>query len=134
MGVTATNSEQLIEAVKAFNFGYNYNAIAWFNTRKYISFEPLLSDMKDAEVLFGSLARIFKECNIFWLIIGSQTKPYKPPKIEWVREIVEACDKAMLPVFIKNNLSPYTRNIALYPKMKIGDEGWDVIRQEMPCQ
>ena len=40
------------------------------------------------------------------VIIGSQTKPYKPPKIEWVEEIVQACDKAGVKVFLKNNLEP----------------------------
>lgn len=43
---------------------------------------------------------------INWVILGSQTKPYKSPKIEWVEEIVEACDKAGIPVFLKDNLEP----------------------------
>lgn len=47
-----------------------------------------------------------QEAGISWLIIGAQTKPYKPPKIEWVQEIVRAADKAGIPVFLKDNLSP----------------------------
>ena len=41
-----------------------------------------------------------EEAGISWVILGSQTKPYKPPKIEWVQEIVESCDKAGIPVFL----------------------------------
>ena len=63
---------------------------------KFISFEPLLERIKiDWTVFLGG---------INWVIIGAQTKPYKPPKIEWVREIVEACDKAGVKVFLKDNL------------------------------
>ena len=47
-----------------------------------------------------------EEAGISWVILGSQTKPYKPPKIEWVREIVQAADKAGVKVFLKKNLKP----------------------------
>ncbi len=62
---------------------------------KYISFEPLLERM-DVKSLNS----------IEWVIIGRQTPPSKKtgPKIEWIREIVEACDKAGIPVFLKDNL------------------------------
>ena len=37
------------------------------------------------------------------------------PKIEWVEEIVKACDKAGIPVFLKDNLKPLIgRTTALY--------------------
>ena len=39
-----------------------------------------------------------------WVIIGAQTKPTVMPKIEWIQEIVEAADKAGIPVFLKDNL------------------------------
>ena len=45
-----------------------------------------------------------EDAGIGWVIIGAQTKPYKPPEIEWVKEIIEACDKAGVKVFLKNNL------------------------------
>ena len=51
-----------------------------------------------------------EELKQMWVIIGSQTRPYKPPKIEWVREIVEACDKARIPVFLKDNLKPLIKS------------------------
>jgi hypothetical protein len=45
-----------------------------------------------------------------WVIIGAQTKPYKPPKLEWVQEIALACTKAHIPLFIKDNLRPLLPN------------------------
>ncbi|KKL67160.1 hypothetical protein LCGC14_2137780, partial [marine sediment metagenome] len=64
---------------------------------KYISFEPLLgsTDLDGLDLL---------HCGIKWVIIGAQTKPTVYPKIEWVQEIVQAADKAGIPVFLKNNL------------------------------
>ncbi len=71
---------------------------------KFISFEPLLkwASWANSDMIKKSL----KDAGISWVIIGSQTKPYKPPKIEWVNEIVSACDKAGIPVFLKDNLNP----------------------------
>ena len=70
---------------------------------KFISFEPLLEDLIGA---FGEM--IIPKAD--WVIIGSQTKPYNPPKIEWVQAIVEAADKAGVPVFLKDNLKPLLGN------------------------
>ena len=66
---------------------------------KYISFEPL-----PGRIPINSKA--LQLAGIKWVIIGAQTKPTVMPKIEWVREIVEACDKAGIPVFLKDNLLP----------------------------
>ena len=79
------------------------------------------------------------------MIIGAQTKPYKPPKIEWVREIVEAADRAGAKVFLKDNLSPlFAENNCQYfteyrDKMfsfkdfeSKGGTRWH-LRQEMPA-
>jgi len=41
-----------------------------------------------------------------WLIIGAQTKPTVYPQIEWVDEITEACRRAGIPYFLKDNLRP----------------------------
>ncbi|KKM80164.1 hypothetical protein LCGC14_1342710 [marine sediment metagenome] len=64
---------------------------------KYISFEPLLESVSGESL--GIAMQV-----VDWLIIGAQTKPYRPPRIEWVSEIVEAADKAGIPVFLKDNL------------------------------
>lgn len=43
-------------------------------------------------------------------IIGSQTKPYHPPKVGWVHAIIKCADKAGKAVFIKDNLKPLLGN------------------------
>jgi len=72
-------------------------------TVKFISFEPLLTciglpNRYPTEFLFAD--------GISRVIIGSQTKPYRPPEVAWVKEIVEAADKAGAKVFLKENLRP----------------------------
>jgi len=88
---------------------------------KFLSIEPLLADMGKYD------EQPLKELRIYnWVIIGAQTKPYKPPKIEWVQEVLVACHNADIPVFMKNNLQP------LLDK-SLGWEFWK-LRQEMPGQ
>lgn len=79
---------------------------------KYLSMEPMLGRILTTP---GQLERY-----INWLIIGAQTKPTVYPKIEWVQEITEACDKAGIPVFHKDNL----RSIFPIPT--------STLRQKMP--
>ncbi|MBA7575646.1 hypothetical protein ES708_17478 [subsurface metagenome] len=73
---------------------------------------------------------------INWVIIGAQTKPYKPPKIEWVKEIVEAADRAGIPVFLKDNLKPLftdEQHRIFYPEWALNNIETDWrLRQEMP--
>ena len=91
---------------------------------RYISFEPLLG-------MVGMNDHMSMNGIVDWVIIGAQTKPYKPPRIEWVREIVEATDKAGIPVFLKNNL----RDL-LVPAALMDDIFWESekakLRQEIP--
>lgn len=125
VGVTATNIPMFSEAVK-----YLTKIKA---TVKYISFEPLLHwDGIDPV----SIKLILQHGGINWVIIGAQTKPYKPPKIEWLDEIVRACDKAGAPVFLKDNL---WKALVIYPgippKWARGNgitQDADCLRQEMP--
>ncbi len=96
---------------------------------RYISFEPLLGAIYTQGL--NSIPPYYNPRGFpfDWVIIGALTgtlndlkklamqyselplMPYGKkwtlqPKIEWVREIVEACDKAGIPVFLKNNLKP----------------------------
>ena len=87
VGVTATDNQM-------FNYALAHLSEVEAST-KFISLEPLLSRIEPVGI--GSSI-------IDWLIIGAQTKPYKPPKIEWVEEIVRAADKAGIPIFLKDNL------------------------------
>jgi protein gp37 len=106
---------------------------------KFMSFEPL------QKRLTLSLDYAFYYSGVSWLIIGAQTNPYKPPKIEWIQEIVEAADKAGIPVFLKDNIKnilpktePFWRKYES-PHLDIpglpGAECWSVdtrYRQELP--
>ncbi len=114
VGVTATGYWKYVDAC-------NYLARIEAKVR-YISFEPLLTWHKKASYFFNS-------GGISWVIIGACTgtmmemikvcqkhpeltlcgnpkgKWTAQPEIEWVREIVEAADKAGVKVFLKDNLS-----------------------------
>ena len=121
VGVSATDLDMAYRAVLGLN---RIEAKV-----KYISFEPLLDRIikwvEDAEYLFKHLD---------WVIIGAQTKPYKPPKREWVDEILRACTLAKIPVFLKNNLVPMF-NAYNEQKFPHSPELWDMkglIKQEMP--
>lgn len=65
---------------------------------KFISYEPLLQHV------VANGAYDLSECQ--WGIIGRQTPPSKKtePKVEWINEIENACEKAGIPYFEKNNL------------------------------
>lgn len=89
VGVTATNQETFYEATKSLA---DIEASV-----KYISVEPMLGKIF-FPVWIGQV--------LDWLIIGAQTKPYKPPRVEEVEELVEYCYKAVIPVFLKDNLNP----------------------------
>jgi len=89
VGVTATDHISFSEA--------NHYLMMIEARVKYISFEPLLNRI----FLDADMVKVVNQ-----VIIGAQTKPYKPPKIEWVQEIVSACDKAGVAIFLKDNLKP----------------------------
>jgi len=66
---------------------------------RFLSIEPLLD--------WTNLKTALPKGIIDWLIIGSQTQPIRHPKPEWVREIIEAADKARIPVFVKEPLASH---------------------------
>ena len=96
----------------------------------YLSFEPLLE-----RIQFDMMQEMLFPKAVDWVIIGAQTKPTVMPKIEWVREIVEACDKASIPVFLKDNLRPlipdFIKAVASVDSALIG-KPCEYLRQEMP--
>ena len=122
VGVSVTNREMLhrakyyIESVKA--------------KIKFISFEPLMDDVM--QFLYADL--VVKNCD--WIIIGARTPLNKKtqPKIEWIKEIVEAADKAGIPIFLKNNLLkllPREEPFIWWMPNQAGGE-LAVFRQELP--
>ncbi|MCK5236301.1 MAG: DUF5131 family protein [Deltaproteobacteria bacterium] len=94
--------------------------------KRYVSIEPMLESVDLSRIEFGRYlpgnepyyVNAFEDRYIFgdegdielqkidWLIIGAQSKPTVIPKIEWVQELVEAANKAGIPVFLKDNLRP----------------------------
>jgi protein gp37 len=98
VGVSATNWLQ-------FSAGLGYLAATQASV-KFMSFEPLLESIE-----FDMLQKMLFPRVINWIIIGAETKNGRivkafAPKIEWIREIVEAADSAKMPVFLKDNLIP----------------------------
>ncbi len=125
VGVTVCNDKMLDAAVDKLE---DIQA-----TIKYLSLEPL------QERLTYSLDYALYYSGVSWVIIGAQTKPYKPPKIEWVQEIVEAADKAGVKVFLKDNLKPLFLNEKGFANVGVGalierdiEKGGYQLRQETP--
>ncbi|MBA7651744.1 hypothetical protein ES703_59563 [subsurface metagenome] len=136
VGVTATDEPSLVNACQELHY---------IEAKlKYLSIEPFLNWFQDF-ITYG-VDYWLKYGNVGWLIIGALTgrkskimelaKQYPDltpmlwerkwtlqPKIEWIVEVMEACDKAGVPVFLKDNLAPllYASNFQHYG-----------IRQEVP--
>jgi len=114
VGVTATDPRAFCEATRA---------LADIEAKvRFVSVEPYLAGPITFPLWVGKF--------LDWLIIGAQTKPYKPPKIEWVEEIVRAADKAGIPVFLKDNLLELVNYQSPETEFAFNKEGY--YRQEMP--
>ncbi len=96
VGVSATDTEMLMQACSSLE---EIRAKV-----KYLSIEPLLDWSFNWNQSY--LANAFKRGHIGLIIIGAQTKPTVMPRIEWVKEIVDAADKAGCKVFLKDSLKP----------------------------
>lgn len=149
VGVTATNHDM---TVKALHYLFDVQAKV-----KFISLEPLLGKLDTWGPDFCGVGLPCEWDRIDWLIIGACTGPMGDllplhhktglamirygskwilaPQVEWVSEIVEAADKARIPVFLKNNLAPLIHKDALSGQYAL-DTGlltWEgALRQEMP--
>jgi len=142
VGVSVTDMPMLNTAI---------NTLPFIKAKvKYLSFEPLLSwECPNPELSF-----VFEDSGIKWVIIGALTsKSYSKlaatypdnvdrimkwgkswtlqPKIEWVREIVSACDKASIPVFLKDSLKPLFVQCRQVPNIDWWGNCFG-LRQEMP--
>ena len=143
--------------LEATNHLYNHRIAK----TQFLSIEPLLS--WDTSHFSRPLTDSISKLDIDWLIIGACTgtlpdmtllgerypdlwlaghgnKITAQPRIEWVREIVEAADKANVKVFLKDNLKPLLENEPLDPLYwanvcndEAGNERVDdSLRQETP--
>jgi protein gp37 len=108
---------------------------------RWVSFEPLMGTIgfpNRLPTLY--LSEILVETGIDWVVIGgwstqAQRKKHEL-KIEWIKEIVEACDRAGIPVFLKDNLKPLIEQ-AGYSKASWAATEWikcqyPVLRQQLP--
>lgn len=88
-------------------------------TVKFLSIEPLLEKFGYDE---NRMANYLQLADISWVIIGQQTPSSikTQPKVEWIKEIVDACDKSGVPVFLKDNLNHLfaENNCELFTKYK----------------
>jgi protein gp37 len=148
VGVTVTNADMYLPAMEVLDV---IEAKV-----KYISFEPLLENPNDFCEQWSEDLGVLD-----WLIIGACTSQDHweleafnyhhgnnlklarhdkrwtfQPKIEWVKEIVEAADKAGVKVFLKDNLKRLLpREVPTFYRLA---EPWNdrdpkpVLRQEMP--
>ena len=112
VGVTVADDEMIIRALDHLK-GIEAKV-------KYLSIEPFLGQINTFW-----LDVYLRNSGINQVIIGAQTKPNKQPESAWVREIIEACDKAGIPVFIKQNMN--SENL---PANAFNKEG--LVRREMP--
>lgn len=101
---------------------------------KFVSFEPLQESVSGAN---PDIAEHLQNGGISWVICGQQTpvKQSTMPKIEWVKEIIEAADEAGIPVFLKDNLKKlFSKSITYQDKWAfakdVGRGG--LYRQEFP--
>ena len=125
VGVTATNADMMFRALV---FLEKIRAKV-----KFLSLEPLLANIPNSAE-WDYIKAVIRVVDL--VIIGAQTKPTVMPKIEHVQEIVEACDKAEIPVFLKNNLTTLIQEAGM-GKAKWAAREWvmckyPVLRQEMP--
>ena len=96
-------------------------------TVKFISFEPLLGEIR------WDMPALAKYSGLSWVIIGAQTSPKKMPEWAWVKEIIDACDKAGVAIFLKNNLGlPRLNAEGATPFYKGIASGTMELRQELP--
>jgi protein gp37 len=99
-------------------------------TVHFLSFEPLL---KWDDIFPKADGDRMLDHQIDWLILGqcTPTRQSTQPKIEWLKEIIEAADKSQIPIFLKNNL----RDL-LVPNALMDDIYWASdkakLRQEFP--
>ena len=104
---------------------------------RFISFEPLLGAIYTE--MLNPITPYYNPRGIpfDWVIIGAQTKPTIMPKLEWVEEIVEAADRAGIPVFFKDSLKPLLVDLEHLGFRTLSTVEWapqisEHLRQEFP--
>jgi len=107
LGVTITKRYDFDNGT--YDFIFPNNSENNRNNIKYISFEPLLSEILDLEILKY----------IDWVIIGAETGNRKGkiiPKEEWIIEICNYCREEGIPIYLKDSI------YKLYPDWPVTKE------------
>ena len=118
VGVIATDAESCLRALRGLE--------VIKACRKYLSLEPLLNRIGGAW-----LEEWLKAGILDWVGIGAQSNPTVLPSIEWVREIIKACDRVGIPVWLKNNLKPLIEQAGFAATEWVQCK-YPVLRQELP--
>lgn len=96
LGVTITSEDDVERIVDMPAYAPLYGER---NPKKFVSIEPLLSDLPYVPLL----------TEFDWVIIGAESGNRKDkivPKKEWIDNIVEMCKSMKVPVFMKESLLP----------------------------
>ena len=121
VGASVCNNKGLTEALSGFM------AIPAAN-HTWLSIEPLYERLDCSSI---AVCASYKW--VEWVVIGGQSGRHPVmPKIEWIREIVEAADKAGIPVFLKDNLRPILPEFTCGEDWAFQDGGTILLRQELP--
>ena len=117
LGATICNQKMLKDTFMAFRNLPGY---------KWLSIEPLTESLNELHYL----PLLIETIGISWVVIGGWSGGKgKQPEIAWIREIIIACDKAGIPVWLKYSL--VGRIPIEEPFYKNDGSGWG-IRQELP--
>ncbi len=98
LGASVCNDKMFLDAL------YHLSNIRAKN--KWLSIEPLLSFINIVDPGVHRYSKELLEVGISWVVIGSQSQPTIHPDIAWVQEIVEACDRSGIKVWLKWNFAP----------------------------
>lgn len=102
-GTSITNQKDA-DNLRELNLGY----------LDFLSIEPLLGDIDIEHILYEE--HDYYTRRMKWVIIGAQTGPgAKPPKPEWVQNVIDQARAVNIPIFLKNNLK-WPEQIMEFPK------------------
>lgn len=94
MGVTCENQARADERIP--------DLIKANVSRRWLSVEPLLGPVNLAYSCFVDGCNFGTELHVDWVVVGAESGPDRREcKVEWVESIVEQCQYAKVPVFVK---------------------------------
>ncbi|MFZ2937624.1 MAG: DUF5131 family protein [Candidatus Omnitrophota bacterium] len=97
--------------------------------KRFISFEPLLSNI-DFRVVFWGMNLDFSKVEINQIIVGAESGPHRRfCNVEWIRSVVRQCKEANIPCFVKqihDSKGKIIKDINLFPEdIKVRELAWN---------